>query len=58
MDEPKQQRRKDEDKVRAGRLGGLKGGPERAKLLSPTMRSQIAKMGARARWGIIRHVKD
>jgi hypothetical protein len=33
-----------------GRLGGLKGGKARAQSLSKTKRSQIAKMGAKARW--------
>jgi len=33
-----------------GRLGGLKGGPARAKKLSPKKRSQIAKKAAKARW--------
>ena len=34
-----------------GRLGGLKGGPARAKKLSPKKRSDIAKKAAAARWG-------
>jgi hypothetical protein len=33
-----------------GRLGGLKGGPARAKKLTPKKRSQIAKKAAQARW--------
>jgi hypothetical protein len=33
-----------------GRLGGLKGGPARAKKLSKKKRSQIAKKAAKARW--------
>ena len=33
-----------------GRLGGLKGGPARAKKLSSTKRTQIAKKAAKARW--------
>ena len=36
--------------VRAGRLGGLKGGKTRAKALTPKKRSQIAKRAAIARW--------
>ena len=36
--------------VRAGRLGGLKGGKARAKTLTPTRRKQIAKKAARTRW--------
>lgn len=34
-----------------GRLGGLKGGPARAKSLSAKKRSEIAKKAAKARWG-------
>lgn len=37
--------------VALGRLGGIKGGPARAKSLSPKRRSAIAKKAARARWG-------
>jgi hypothetical protein len=33
-----------------GRLGGLKGGPERARRLSPERRKEIAQKAARARW--------
>jgi hypothetical protein len=33
-----------------GRLGGLKGGPARAKVLSPQKRAKIAKNAAKARW--------
>lgn len=36
--------------VRAGRLGGLKGGKARANALTPRKRKRIAKMAARARW--------
>lgn len=36
--------------VRAGRLGGLKGGKARAKALTPKKRRQIAKGAASARW--------
>lgn len=35
---------------RAGKLGGAKGGPARAAVLSPERRSEIARAGARARW--------
>lgn len=35
-----------------GRLGGLKGGPARAKKLSAKKRSEIAKKAAAARWGL------
>lgn len=34
-----------------GRLGGLKGGPARAKKLTSKKRSQIAKKAAQTRWG-------
>lgn len=34
-----------------GRLGGLKGGPARAALLTPRRRRAIARAAARARWG-------
>jgi hypothetical protein len=33
------------DKVKAGRLGGLKGGPERARVLTPAERSLISHQG-------------
>ena len=36
--------------VALGRLGGPKGGPARAKALSPSRRSEIAKKAAEARW--------
>lgn len=36
--------------VHLGRLGGLKGGPARAKSLSAAARSAQAKRAARARW--------
>jgi hypothetical protein len=34
-----------------GHLGGLKGGPARAKVLSKKRRSEIGKLAAKARWG-------
>ena len=34
-----------------GRLGGLRGGPARAKALSPARRREIARLAARKRWG-------
>jgi hypothetical protein len=37
-----------------GRLGGLKGGPARAKKLSQEERSQIAQKAAHARWSCTR----
>jgi hypothetical protein len=36
--------------VALGRLGGLKGGPARAKTLKPKRRKEIAKEAAKARW--------
>lgn len=39
-----------------GRVGGLKGGPARAKKLTPERRSEIARQAALARWG--RDVKE
>jgi hypothetical protein len=36
--------------VALGRLGGAKGGPARAKSLSPAERSEIAKKAAKTRW--------
>jgi len=36
--------------VALGRLGGLKGGEARAKVLSAKRRSEIAKKAAKARW--------
>jgi len=37
--------------VALGRSGGLKGGPARAKKLSPRQRSMAARKAAKARWG-------
>jgi hypothetical protein len=42
--------RKNPHAVALGRLGGLKGGLERAKKLSPRKRKEIARKAARARW--------
>ncbi len=36
--------------VALGRLGGLKGGPARAKKLSERKRSEIARKAAKVRW--------
>ncbi len=36
--------------VALGRLGGLKGGPQRAKKLTKKRRSEIAMKAAQARW--------
>lgn len=43
--------RKNPAAVALGRLGGLKGGPARAKSLSARKRADIAKKAAKARWG-------
>jgi hypothetical protein len=37
--------------VTLGRLGGLKGGPARAKKLSAKKRKEIAQKAAKTRWG-------
>lgn len=42
---------KDPAAVSLGRKGGLKGGNARAAALSAERRSEIAKMGAKKRWG-------
>ena len=36
--------------VALGRLGGLKGGPARAKKLTPEQRKEIARKAAKVRW--------
>ena len=41
---------KDPKAVRAGRLGGKKGGPARKAKLSPERRREIARNAAQARW--------
>jgi hypothetical protein len=41
---------KDAASVELGRLGGLKGGPARAKKLTAERRIEIAKKAAAARW--------
>lgn len=43
--------RKNKHAAALGRLGGKKGGPARAAVLTPEQRSQIAKQAAAARWG-------
>ncbi len=44
-------REKNPAAVALGRLGGIKGGPARAKALSGAKRKAIAKKAASARWG-------
>ena len=41
---------KNPKKVAAGRVGGKKGGPARAAILTPRKRSAIAKKAAKSRW--------
>lgn len=48
--EPAEESTKNPHAVALGRLGGLKGGKARAKALTATKRSAIAKRAARARW--------
>ena len=48
--EPEPERVKDPASVELGRLGGLKGGPARAKKMPPERRSEIAKAAAAKRW--------
>ena len=48
--EPRAKPEKVESAVRAGRLGGLKGGKIRAAKLTPRKRRQIAKKAATKRW--------
>ena len=38
-------------RVLARRAGGVKGGPARAKALTPERRKEIARAAAKARWG-------
>ena len=42
--------KKNMDAVRLGKLGGLKGGPERAKRLSAEQLAAIGRYGAQTRW--------
>jgi hypothetical protein len=44
-------REKNPAAVALGTLGGLKGGPARAKKLSSKRRKEIARKAAKARWG-------
>jgi hypothetical protein len=47
---PKPTKEKNPAAVALGRLGGVKGGPARAKTLSKKRRKEIAKVAAKARW--------
>lgn len=42
--------REDIEGARPSQAGGLKGGPARARALTPEQRSQIATVAAQARW--------
>jgi hypothetical protein len=44
-------KRKNPHAVALGRLGGKKGGPKRAAMLTRQERSEIGRKGAEARWG-------
>ena len=47
---PEGSREKNPAAVALGRLGGLKGGKERAKRMTPAQRSSSARKAATARW--------
>ena len=47
---PGERTEKNSDAVERGRKGGTKGGPARAKALSPNAREAIAQTAAEARW--------
>jgi len=49
-DTPEESTPKNPHAVALGRLGGKKGGKERAKRLTAKERSEIARIAARARW--------
>jgi len=49
--EPESTGDKNPHAVALGRMGGKKGGPARAKKLTPEQRREIAKKAAQARWG-------
>ncbi|HEY6328287.1 MAG TPA: histone H1 [Blastocatellia bacterium] len=48
--QPKSDELKDQKKAEAGHKGGLKGGPARAKALTPRRRRSIAKKASQTRW--------
>jgi hypothetical protein len=49
-DPPAQATAKNPAAVQLGRLGGLKGGPARARKLTPQQRAEIARKAALSRW--------
>ncbi len=49
-DEPDPPKKKNPAAVALGKLGGKKGGPARAKKLTPQQRREIARKAAQARW--------
>ncbi|MGO9585571.1 MAG: hypothetical protein ACLP2Y_05190 [Limisphaerales bacterium] len=50
MSRESKQEKKNPAAVALGRLGGLKGGPARAKKLSAKRRSELARRAVMARW--------
>jgi len=50
MSQTSKQKKKNPAAVALGRLGGLKGGPARAKKLSAKRRSELARKAVMARW--------
>jgi hypothetical protein len=57
-EEPEEPERKpDTPAAELGRRGGLKGGPARAKRLSPEQRSEAARKAVQARWAKSRRNK-
>jgi hypothetical protein len=44
--------------VALGRLGGSKGGPARARVLSPIRRTEIARMAAWTRWHFLDRLRS
>ena len=53
----KKTKKKNPAAVALGRLGGLKGGPARAKALSPARRSELARRAVMTRWRLKRRSK-
>jgi hypothetical protein len=51
-------RKKDPAAVSLGRRGGLKGGPARARKLTPEQRSESARKAVQARWAKAKAEKE
>ena len=49
-EQPAEPQEKNPHAVALGRLGGQRGGKARAERLTPTKRSEIARVAARSRW--------